>query len=634
MKGSGCPRGAARLIMPEALPLLDKYADIQYEGSIAKCGDNGDFDWGMYTDEKGEWVLMEADGPGCLYNFTQHRYPTSQVPVFRFYFDGAEEPQFTIIPAEFGTKYPFVSPLADKYEGPEDNGVGPIWVVRSFVPMEFRTHCKVTSSLRLEGYEKAAGGGGWGHVLYHTYESAEGLTTFTGQEDLEALLGKLRRCGEDPKEMGETLRAESGRFVLKGGEGRTLLERRGGGAVTAVRLALEDFRSALLQDVWLRLTWEDAPLPAVEAPIGTFFGCEYGDLPADQRLYLLGMRIAQGERAEFYHYFPMPFWEAARVELLNRGGEPVTVSGAALAYLDRAVYDRDAAGYFTASPYYRRTANVHGKNSVIAEVAGAGHMVYGCLSGAGISSGCEGDVRVFIDDRRSPTVESDGSESWASYGWGFVTPPQCNPFSGYNGQPGVNEDWSMVRLTAGDSYPFKKCLRFELEHGCANDGGGSHSGQIFCYLREEASMAQTDEIQVGELQSEQEHAYEAQGGAVRRLRAGHENGMHEIFTESSGRAGFRQSRFRVKLDPRNQGVLLRRLSCQEKPRQLARIFVDGRPVEERRWLFPDSNPYYAWIDDTFLIPPAYTQGRGEVELTIVPETDAWNEFCYTVYSIL
>ena len=57
-------------------------------------------------------------------------------------------------------------------------------------------------------------------------------------------------------------------------------------------------------------------------------------------------------------------------------------------------------------------------------------------------------------------------------------------------------------------------------------------------------------------------------------------------------------------------------------------------MKERRWLFPDSNSYYAWIDDTFLIPPAYTQGRGEVELTVVPETDAWNEFGYTVYSIL
>lgn len=71
----------------------------------------------MYQDEKGEWVLMETYGPGCLYNFTQHRYPASPVPVFRFYLDDENEPKYEIKPGEFDSKAPFVKPLADIMRG-------------------------------------------------------------------------------------------------------------------------------------------------------------------------------------------------------------------------------------------------------------------------------------------------------------------------------------------------------------------------------------------------------------------------------------------------------------------------------------------------------------------------------------
>ena len=81
MSDTRAARGAARLCAVDALPFIDGGASVGYEGSISKTGDNADWDWGMYQDERGEWVLAELDGPGCLFNFTQHRYPTSEVPV-------------------------------------------------------------------------------------------------------------------------------------------------------------------------------------------------------------------------------------------------------------------------------------------------------------------------------------------------------------------------------------------------------------------------------------------------------------------------------------------------------------------------------------------------------------------------
>ena len=54
-------RGSKRLHDMAALPCIDLHSEIRYFGSISKCGDNADWDWGMYEDENGEWVLAEAE---------------------------------------------------------------------------------------------------------------------------------------------------------------------------------------------------------------------------------------------------------------------------------------------------------------------------------------------------------------------------------------------------------------------------------------------------------------------------------------------------------------------------------------------------------------------------------------------
>ncbi len=112
-------------------------------------------------------------------------------------------------------------------------------------------------------------------------------------------------------------------------------------------------------------------------------------------------------------------------------------------------------------------------------MTGRGCMAYAII--AGRDTNCEGDVRCFIDDMTVPRVQSDGSESWGCWGWGFSRPPQTNPLSCYNGAgDGL---WSELRPTHVDAYNFRRFLRFELEHGGRNDTPGSLSaGQLFGYV--------------------------------------------------------------------------------------------------------------------------------------------------------
>ena len=77
--------------------------------------------------------------------------------------------------------------MAESYIGPFDNGRGPIRVARSFVPMPFNKGCRVTTDVKLEGYERTKGEGGWGHVVYHTYAD-NGIKTFTGKENYDTLI--------------------------------------------------------------------------------------------------------------------------------------------------------------------------------------------------------------------------------------------------------------------------------------------------------------------------------------------------------------------------------------------------------------------------------------------------------------
>ena len=94
--------GISRMVDIASLPLLDRGTSVHYEGSIDKRGKNADWDWSLYQDQRGEWVIFDAEGPGCIYNLVQHRYMSSSDPLFRFYFDGEETPRFSLRLSEFG----------------------------------------------------------------------------------------------------------------------------------------------------------------------------------------------------------------------------------------------------------------------------------------------------------------------------------------------------------------------------------------------------------------------------------------------------------------------------------------------------------------------------------------------------
>ncbi len=451
-------------------------------------------------------------------------------------------------------------------------------------------------------------------MIYQLYDSPVGLTTFSAERDLSILNERYRSPITIP-----ATRSFQNRGVLKHGE-ELSISVDGRGAVVGVALQIENFVPDCVSDLWLKLCFDGMESAA---PLGTFFGCEYAGTPAALETAFLTFRI-NGKNGSFENRFPMPFFEGARIVLLNKGGAEATITQLDVRINDKLCYDRAVTGLFAASPYYAPTENISGKNSVIADIEGQGHLAYGVASGHGImNEGCEGDVRVFIDDVASPAVESDGSESWASYGWGFVSSPQCNPFSCYNGVPNTHHTWSECRLTFSDSYPFRSRFRFELEHGGCNNGGGAHSGQCFFYLKPSPAEHLLAEFYPDDIQHD---------GVVIRRQGRFENGIHDNFKVFDCVSEENFESFSVALPEKTGYLLLKRVSFQDSGPMIAEVLLDGKKLD-REWTYTDYNDCYDLLEDEYIISAGNLNGKQSVRITVKPKKAAWNFCRYKVFYI-
>lgn len=614
-----------------ALPVLNHSGvKVGYEGSIDKEGKNADWDWYLYQDEKGEWVIFDVEGPGCICNLVQHRYLSSSDPLFRFYLNGDTEPAFTIRLSEFGEKYPFVAPLAESYIGPLDNGRGPIRVARSFVPVSFQQSCKVTTDVKLVGYDREKGDGGWGHIIYHSYTERNNQLPFMIQEDLLSVRDLKRQELTipliDPKSISVYNRP------LLPGQEFLLFESDGAGVASSFRFFFEHVNADLLQDIWIRIVWDGHIQPDIYCPIGSFFGNSLGY--NDTHYSLMGV----GKNGFMYNTFPMPFWEGMKVSVENKGNKEQLLRLAEVTICSNT-YDQVQSGYFRNTPYYTRTYT-KGADSPIGRLTGHGKMVAAHVTCYGERPNiitCEGDVRVYIDGNRTPKVESDGSESCVCYGWGFPTPPEVHPFGGYDGLS--DNPWSMTRLNINEYYPFYSELEFNIESGEHNNQYLEHCGTIFYYGQDSPVLIKTDSIDLQSNTSRKQHRYRVQGKTTTGTLNSFYEGTYDQVPVSGTVVRFQEegsSEFTVRIFPDNEGVRIRRRSDQSIGRQCAEVYVDGIKVDVRNWYVVDHNPYKQWLDDEFEIPASLTKGKEQITITLKPKQIgkqlSWNESAFEIFA--
>lgn len=214
----------------------------------------------------------------------------------------------------------------------------------------------------------------------------------------------------------------------------------------------------ILKTLILRIYWDGASKPAVEAPAGDFFGvglCEVANFAS---------RYFGMSSGGFFCKFPMPFQTGFRVEVENRDETIDTCVFMNILYQLDDHLPPDAA-YFHAQ---FRTAHREGPDPVeIAAATGRGHFA-GCtlaMQGAqrNTLSFLEAPEHVHVDDDwETPRIVGTGLEDYFLGGWYFREGTFIGPLHGVPVKDALNASVAMYRVHEDDAICFEKRFRMRF----------------------------------------------------------------------------------------------------------------------------------------------------------------------------
>ena len=637
--------GLAAMEHPELLPLfLPDGTETRQSSSYDSSGSNNDGNfrtaYTKYIDTNGEYVIFDAFGPGCLYRqqinvWSRGRKKPAGQSHIKYYFDDEPKPRVdATIDDLFGGKVaPFSEPFAFLDPRPRFGIL--------YYPFAFKKHLKVTTTDDFTPLPDP--NGCWYQYTYLTYAGSHAVTTWAGPEqDSPTVRSQWTNLGSDPKPTTGNVTVSNTLTIAKG-KSAVLAELHGAGSIASLKLQIEPYGRNEFYHTILRIYWDGDKHPAVEMPIGLFFGgggesyANCTNLPA-MSLSTLFYGF-DGTNHEFYCYWPMPYWHSARLELVNQSGVDLKSVSCVLQYKPMSVltYPAEQAGYF----YARRTVARdpgHGLFNTDFEESGRGKVVG--LSFYSTQYAMDGDEFTYIDGSRTPQIHGDGTEDDHNQGFGgdaYQKPLWGGLVNGYQ---------TAYRFYYNDSYIFNQHIKinyeFSREGGRAN--GGENDVVVFYYKAVSAGhLLLTDQLDVGDTVSEAAHHYSVTGqtwaGTHRSGYDGYERDYEYDSCQDDGRAFKGHNEFTAAISPDNHGVKLRRrLFRSGNGQQRAWVYVDGVRVNERPWdvcTYSSAPAYQGWFDDDFEIPAAYTQGKRQIHLRVENaggDKSEINEFYYWVYS--
>ena len=630
---------------PELLPFfLPEGTETRQSSSYDPSGSNNDGNfrtaYTQYIDTNGEYVIFDATGPGCLYRqqinvWSRGRQKLAGKSHIKYYFDDETTPRIDMtIDDLFGGKVaPFTDPFAFLDPRPRFGVL--------YYPFAFKKHLKVTTT---DDFTKLASPytSSWYQYTYLTYADTNSVTTWTGStQDNATVRSQWNNLGTDPKPTAGNVTITN-EVAIPNGKSAVLAELHGSGSIASLKIHLDPYSRAQFYHTILRISWDGNQQPAVEMPIGLFFGGGGESYPNCKQVPEMSLHTLfygfNGTNHDFYCYWPMPYWHSARIELVNRSGADLPSVSCELQYKPSSVLDYPVgqAGYFSAKRTLARDPG-HGLFNTAFEENGRGKVVG--LSFYSSQYAMDGDEFTYIDGSRTPQVHGDGTEDDHNQGYGgdaYQKPLWGGLVNGYQ---------TAYRFYYNDSYIFNQQIKinYEFSREGGHDNGGESDAVVFYYKAASAGhLLLTDQLDVGNPTAESAHHYSVNGqtwsGTRRSGYDGYERNYEYDYCQDDGRAFNGFSEFTVAISPANHGVeLRRRLYRTGNGQQRAVVYVDGTPVTERPWYactLSSAPSYQGWYDADFEIPAAYTQGKHQLRIRVQNDggdKSQINEFYYWVY---
>ncbi|MFA6097657.1 MAG: DUF2961 domain-containing protein [Candidatus Paceibacterota bacterium] len=639
--------GLAGMSQFERLPYLRLDTLAGADSSYDRTGANQDHDKWLYT-ENGEQVILDLKGPGQLDRMwftgltgenTPARLLGNLVGTVKIYLDGETVPRknMPLNTMFLGSTLPFISPLTGNYAISSSGNY-------NYLPITFNNSIKIT----LTGTKTPT----FYNFNYHMFPVNASVATWTGNEDSSSVKSIWTNASNDPKsDAGNVL--VSGTADMPANTSQTLLDIAGPRSISSIKIKIPSLTKDILNNVYLKISWDNEASPSINAPIGAFFAMGNSN-PYPTRALPVGK-----DAAEFmYSYFPMPFRSNAKIELVSQ--HPSALNG--IAY---EIKHKPFAGNFSEVGYLKTQYN-HGSHAAndgtdfnIIDAEGSGNFVGVMQSIKGpiiINSDgtvgsypfMEGDERIYVDGSQSPIAQGTGIEDFYNGGFFYVTSRMGDkvtnfslPTHGATANTGLYSSTaaagslsmnSQYRFFISDLIPFRKHIKIGVEHGSGNNRAVEEWTLAYYYFKPDASMVLTDTIDIGTSASETSHGYAITNQAsLGTLNSFYPGEKYKTAVSDAGRTHTGTSQFNASINSVNSGVILRRSLDYSVLNQQAEVYVDNTLVGI--WYTAGSNATLKWKDSDYLIPSSFTNGKSQIQVKIKWISGAsWTEYKYQVFS--
>lgn len=425
--------------------------------------------------DDGSIVAFECDGPGVIWRTWSALPKQGHI---RIYFDGESQPQVDM-------------PFIDWFET-QPNEIPPLNLSElslrlsrgrnSFIPIPFNQSCRI---------ELAEDWGAYYHFTYTRFPVGTILPPYSERFSRNGMIA-LAEADRKLYERGECFSPDMvmHEASILPGESAALYETDASGAICEMALfpdgPLTDERArSLILKIW----WDGAEKPSVEAPIGDFFGG-----PGYGHYRCLPMSM---ERDRYVCRFYMPFEKGCRIEIANLGADAAHIRmGLSVSHSPECAKDtlrfhakwhrgycaglerqrflpggdrwpdwplllvHGAAGRFVG-------VHMHIRNTWKKPDFPAESWWYGKWDRKNIDWWWgEGDEKFFVDGEKFPSTFGTGSEDYIGYAWA-AEPPFArfdSPYAAMNIMPiDGNGDTSVSRFHIADNIPFHTSFEAFIE---------------------------------------------------------------------------------------------------------------------------------------------------------------------------
>ncbi len=282
------------------------------------------------------------------------------------------------------------------------------------------------------------------------------------------------------------------------------------GPGTILELTFEVPEHGDWRDLWARVTFDNATTPHVDMPLRYFGGMI--EPPYTYPVHSLLIDNDGGTRCTCW--FPMPFRQNARIEVVNRGTTAVPVQ---FTYADVPGQPQGDWGYFTA--WFRREITGTGEPFVGPRLTDCrGTLRFLMLEDFADTSGripdmnmshLEGDLCMRINGTRGDDHTFAASEtSIGRWGW-YLTPADQSFTTDQSFQSSLRARFLTPTVIEGrriqgstfifDPVHFVDGIEIVLEHGLQNTSNADYSLVAFFYLQDGSARRQIAEIDIGNM---------------------------------------------------------------------------------------------------------------------------------------